>query len=161
MLDQVHPLASTDDGPYATAADLLGVQDIPELDVKIIRWHASGQALKLHVRGLSLPVQDKINQAALVKNAKTNIWETSRFLFCVETLQVGVRMPAIDGGIARSLLEKNPVVINALVDFIWSLAAFTDDELEKAAYALLPPDADPAALAPDGDAPSPDDEPLA
>jgi hypothetical protein len=160
MFDQVVPIAPSAD-PYATSADIQAIQDIPEIDVTITRWTASGRPLKLRIRGLDLPDQDAIQQAALVKNAKTGLWEQSRVLFCVETLQRIIRVPAIDKGMAQTMLRKNPLVINALVDLGWSLSAFTDDELEKAAYDLLPPDADAAALAPAGDTPLADDEPLA
>jgi hypothetical protein len=157
MFDQIHPV-SNDADPYATLGDIYAMQDVPEVDVKIVRWTASGKALKLRVRGLSLPVQEKIQQAALVKNQKTGVWEQSRTQFVIESLQQIVKVPTIDKTAAQLMLDKNPLVINALVDFGWALVAFTDDELEKAAHALLP---DPAALASEGDAPSTDDDPLA
>lgn len=160
MLDQIHPLIPNAD-PYATTADLLAVQDIPEVDITVVRWTASGAALKLRVRGLDLPKQDAIQLAALVKNPKTGLWEQSRVLFAIETLRIGVRVPELDAATAKALLGKNPTVINALVDFIWGLAGYTDELLEQAAHALLPTDADAAALAEPSDAPGADGEPLA
>lgn len=161
MFEVVQPLPGADAAPYATTADILAQQDIPELDVKIVRWTASGAPLKLRIRGLDLPTQDKITQAALVKNPKTGLWEQSRVLFAIESLQYIIRVPTIDKGAAQAMLQKNPNVINALVDFGWDLASFTDDMLERAAHALLPPDTDTAALSDASDAPGADDEPLA
>lgn len=159
MLDQIQPILPDDTDPYATTEEILAVQDLPGYNVKIARWHANGKPLKLRVRGLDLPTQDKINQACLVKNPKTGLWEQSRVLLAVETLQVGIRVPEIDAGTARAMLQKNPVVINALVDFIWALAAFTDAMLEKAAHALL--DADAAAALAASAAAGPENEPVA
>jgi hypothetical protein len=157
MIADVRPVL-LDTDPYATAEQILATQDLPEVDVKITRWTASGKPLKLRVRGLDLPTQDKIQQAALVKNPKTGLWERSDVLFAIETLQHIIRVPGIDQGTARAMLQKNPMVINALVDFGWGLVAFTDEMLEKAAHALLPPDADAAALAEPGAAAEPIDE---
>lgn len=139
MFQEVRPTLLNADA-YASVDDLLGLDDLIEHDITIRRWHRNGRALKLRVKALNLEQQDQIYQASLIKNKKTGEWETARLSYCVETLQRAVRVPTLDLPQAQSLAHKNPVIINALVDFIWSLAAFDGDELEKVAYALAPAD---------------------
>jgi hypothetical protein len=148
MLKDVQPIAP-DGEPYATVEELTTVNDMPQRDVKVTRWFASGRALKLRVRGPNLDEQDAIHQAALTKNKKTGEWQEHRPTFCAETLQRCVVMPQLDTGQAQVMRKKNPVIISALVDLIWALPVFSDDELEKLALDMAPP--------PDPDAPTPAD----
>lgn len=151
MFEEVRPAMGNAD-PYASAADLLELDDLLEQDLTIRRWHKNGRPLKLRVKALNLEQQDAIYQAALVKNKKTGEWESHRLTFCAETLTRAVRIPALDLAQAQALARKNPIIISALADFIWALAAFDADTLEQAALALSPPadpDAAPAADAGD------------
>jgi hypothetical protein len=127
--------------------NLTTVDDMPQKDAYITRWFASGRVLKLRIRGPSLDEQDAIRQAALLKNKKTGEWQEHKPTFCAETLQRCVVMPQLDAGQAAAMRKKNPVIIGALVDVIWALPVFSDDELEKLALDLAPP-ADPDAPAP-------------
>ena len=149
MFQHVQPV--TGDGePYATVEELTAVSDIPQRDVKVTRWFASGRALKLRIRGPNLDEQDEIHQAALVKNKKTGEWQEHRPTFCAATLQRCVIMPQLDAGQAAMMRKKNPVIIGALVDLIWALPVFSDDELEKLALDMAPPPNPDSA--PDADA---------
>jgi hypothetical protein len=139
MLDEVRPALLNADA-YASVDDLLTMDDLHEQDVTIKRWHRNGKALKLRVKALNLEQQDAIYQASMVKNKKTGEWETARLVFCAETLTRSVRMPSLDTAQAQALARKNPVIINALVDFIWALAALDAETLEAAAHAMAPPD---------------------
>ena len=116
------------------------LDDLLEEDVTIKRWHRNGRPLKLRVKALNIEQQDAIHQAALAKNKKTGEWESVGIVFWAETLTRAVRVPALDLAQARSLAQKNPVIVKALVDFIWALAALDADLLEQAALALAPPD---------------------
>jgi hypothetical protein len=144
--------ALLDSGPYATVDELLEQDDLPECDLTIPRWHKNGKPLKLRVKALTLEQQDSIQMASLVKHPKTGEWITNRELFCAETLTRSVRMPGLDPAHGKALVRKNPVTISAIVDFIWVLAAMTDEELERAATAMAPPEraaadgADPGAI---------------
>lgn len=148
MFQHVQPVTA-DAEPYATVEELTTVSDMPQRDVKITQWHASGRTLKLRIRGPNLDEQDAIHQEALVKNRKTGEWQEHRPTFCAATLQRCVVMPQLDAGQAQAMRKKNPVIIGALVDLIWALPVFSDDELEKLARDMAPP-ADPDS------APSPD-----
>ena len=141
MFEHVQPVTA-DGEPYATAGDLTTVDDLPQRDVRITRWHASGRALKLRIRGPNLDEQDAIHQEALIKNKKTGEWEEHRPTFCEATLRRCVTVPTLDAGQAKAMRGKNPVIIGALVDLIWALPVFSDDELEKLALDLAPPNPD-------------------
>lgn len=153
MLQHIQPLLSDDNEQYASAEEILAQQDLPERDVKITHWHANGRPLKLKVRGLDLPTQIRIMQVSTVKNPKTQQYERDEVAFAIETLQT-IRVPHIDAGTARAMVRKNPVIIRSLVDYIWALAALTDEQIEQAARALLPEYADAEAF--NGDSPSAD-----
>lgn len=137
MFEEVRPTLLNADA-YASVDDLLTMDDLLEEDVTIKRWHRNGRALKLRVKALNIEQQDAIHQAALVKNKKTNEWESATLVFWAETLTRSVRSPALDLAQAQALAKKNPVIVKALVDFIWALAALDADLLEKAALALAP-----------------------
>lgn len=155
MLKDVQPIGP-DAEPYATAEELTTVDDMPGRDVRITRWFASGRMLKLRVRGPNLDEQDAIRQEALVKNKKTGEWQEHRPTFCAATLQRCVIVPPLDTAQAASMRKKNPVIIGALVDLIWALPVFSDEELEKLALDMAPP-ADPDAPTP-ADAGDPEGE---
>lgn len=150
MFQHVQPIAS-DAEPYATAGDLTTIDDLPQRDVRITRWSVGGRALKLRIRGPNLDEQDEIHQAALVKNKKTGEWEEHRPTFCEATLQRCVVAPTLDAGQAKAMRKKNPLIIGALVDLIWALPVFSDDELEKLALDLAPPNPDASTPADDSD----------
>lgn len=67
MLDQVQPIPSNEPVQYASVEEILAVQDLPERNVQIKNWTASGKPLVLRVRGLDLPTQIRIIQASNVK----------------------------------------------------------------------------------------------
>lgn len=149
MFQHVQPIPA-DAEPYATAGELTAIDDMPQRDVRITRWFASGRTLKLRIRGPNLDEQDAIHQEALTKNRKTGEWQEHRPAFCAATLQRCIVMPQLDAGQAAAMRKKNPVIIGALVDLIWALPVFSDDELEKLALDMAPP-ADPDST-PDADA---------
>jgi hypothetical protein len=161
MFDELTPI-SINATPYGTVEELLAVDDLVEQDVTIRRWSVGGRSLKLRLKALNLEQQDAIHQAALVKNPKTGLWEEHRPTFCTESLMRLVRVPALDIGQARTLVKKNPTVINALVDFGWALSALDTAALEAAALALAPqPDADTTATTDDRPVAGADDGGLA
>lgn len=137
MLDlkEVQPLFESNTDPYASVGDLLQVDDLMEIDLTIPRWR-----LKVRVKALSLEQQALINQAALVKNAKTGLWETSDPLFYTATLEHGIIAPRLSKEQARGMQAHNPTIIRALGDLIWLLSALDVTDVEKAAHALAPDD---------------------
>jgi hypothetical protein len=148
---ELSPLVADTPVVYASAEDLLTVSDLPERAVTIRRWHKNGRALTIRVRALDLDQQDRVNQAALTKNAKTGEWQQSVAAFNAATLEHAIVVPRLDTAQAQAMRKHNPVIIEKLVNFIWSLSALDDDTIEQYARALANPPPDTAT--PEGDAP--------
>lgn len=149
MFEDIQPLLTEQAVTYATADDLLTVSDLPERNVTIRRWHKNGKALTIRVRALDLDQQDRINQAALAKNGKTGEWQQSVAAFNAATLLEAMTVPKLDSAQAQAMRKRNPVIIEKLVQFIWSLSALDDDTIEEYARALANPQADTIPAAPD------------
>jgi hypothetical protein len=149
MFDEIQPLLAADAVVYASAEDLLTVTDLPERNVTIRRWHKNGKPLTIRVRALDLDQQDRVNQAALTKNAKTGEWQQSVAAFNAATLLEAIIVPKLTPEQAQAMRKHNPVIIDKLVNFVWSLGALSDDTIEEYARALANPTADTPAPAPD------------
>lgn len=147
MFDDVQPLLSDQAVVYASADDLLSVVDLPERNVTIRRWHRNGKPLTIRVRALDLDQQDRINQAALTKNPKTGEWQQSIAAFNAATLLEAVAVPKLTPDQAKAMRSHNPIIIQKLVNFVWSLSGLDDETIEGYARALAnpTPDPDPAA----------------
>lgn len=150
MFDEVQPLMAESAVVFATADDLLTVADLPERNVTIRRWHKNGKPLTIRVRALDLDQQDRITQAAMIKNNKTGAWEQSVAAFNAATLHEALTTPKLTAEQARAMRQHNPIIIQKLVDFIWSLAALDDATIEQYARTLAPSDTPQA----EGDTPS-------
>ena len=129
---------------YASADDLLGVDDLPEYDVTIRRWQKSGAALKVRVRALDLNAQEAIDIAALIQHPKTNEWVRSGAAYEAATLQYGVSVPRLSEAQASLMRAHNPTIIGAITRFIWALSAIPQATIE----ALVNDLAGPAPAAP-------------
>ncbi len=146
MFDELGFGAAGDD--YASVDDLLGADDLPEIDVKIKRWHRNGKPMRLRVRALSLDAQEAIDIAALLKHPKTGEWVRSTAAFNAATLQYLVIVPQLSAAQASLMRAHNPTIIDELCKFGWSLSAIDHDLIEKLANDLAPPE--PAALPNEG-----------
>ena len=147
MFNEITPIMADTPVVYASADDLLTVADLPERNVTIRRWHKNGKALTIRVRALDLDQQDRVNQAALTKNAKTGVWEQSTAAFNAAVLLDAVVVPKLTPEQARAMRKHNPVIVGKLVDFIWSLSALDDDTIESYARTLANPTPDADATA--------------
>ena len=119
------------DADYATATDLLAVDDLPERDITIRRWTKAGKSLKLRVRALDLDQQERIDIESLIKHEKTEEWVRSGAIYAAATLREAVIVPTLDDAKAHLMRKHNPVIIGELVRFIWTLSALDDAFLEK------------------------------
>lgn len=149
MFEEVQPLMAADAVVLASAEDLLAVADLPERNVTVRRWHKNGKPLTIRVRALDLDQQDRVNQAALIKNAKTQEWQQSVAAFNAATLFEAIVVPKLTPEQAQAMRKHNPVIVEKLVNFVWSMAALDDDTIEGYARALANPTPDPAAAAAD------------
>jgi hypothetical protein len=147
--NELSPIVADEPVSYASAEDLLTVSDLPERNVTIRRWHKNGKPLKIRIRALDLDQQDKVNQAALVKNTKTGAWEQSTAAFNAAALLEMIVVPKLTHEQAQAMRKHNPVIIQSLVDFGWGLSALDDDTIEGYARALANPTPDPATAATD------------
>lgn len=149
MYEEVTPLLTDTPVVYASAEDLLTVSDLPERNVTIRRWHKNGKPLTLRIRALDLDQQDKINQAALIKNTKTGTWEQSTAAFNVAALLEMVIVPKLTPEQAQAMRKHNPVIVQSLVDLGFALSALDDETIERHARILANPTPDPTAAASD------------
>lgn len=110
----------------ASVTDLMAVDDMPEATVRVERWK---QAVRL--KGPNLPQQVAIIQQSRKKDLLTNTIVRDQPKFVALTLQHCMVSPRLDGAQAKLLTEsKNPVILNALVDFCWEqLLNISLDEL--------------------------------
>ncbi len=150
MFDELTPLLAAEPVVYASAEDLTTVADLPERAVTIRRWHKNGKALTIRVRALDLDQQDRVNQAALIKNTKTGEWQQSIAAFSAATLLEAITVPRLTKEQAQAMRGHNPIIIEKLVDFVWSLSALDDDTIEHYARTLANPTPDTGTT--DGDA---------
>ncbi len=144
MFEDVQPLPSDAAVVYASADDLLTVSDLPERNVTIRRWHRNGKPFTIRIRALDLDQQDRVNQAALTYNTKIKEWQQSIPAFNAATLLEAVIVPKLTSDQAQAMRKHNPIIIQKLVDFIWSIAALDDDTIEQYAHALANPSPAPA-----------------
>jgi hypothetical protein len=147
--DELSPIMADTPVIYASAEDLMTVDDLPERNVTIRRWHKNGKSLNLRIRALDLDQQDKVNHAALEKNRKTGEWQQSIAAFNAATLLELVIVPKLTPEQAQAMRKHNPVIIQSLVDFGWGLSALDDDTIEGYARALANPTPDTSAPTPD------------
>lgn len=113
-------------GGFASAADLLTLDDRPQVALSIPRWHANGQPLRLLVRALSLDQQEVIQRTARRKDKLTGQVTSDRVLFVAETLRLAFIQPQLDSAQAMALAAKNPTILEAIVDFIWGALGHLD-----------------------------------
>lgn len=106
---------------YASAGDLLTLDDRPQVALRIARWNQT-----LLVRALSLDAQEQITRAARRKDALTGQIVTDRTLFVAETLRLACVQPQLDAAQAKALTAKNATILDALVDAIWGLLGRLD-----------------------------------
>lgn len=127
------------DAPYASTADLIALDDLHEVDVIVRRWRAGRKPLKLRVRALDLDQQERIDIESTVQHEKTGEWVRSGALYAAATLREAVIVPKLDGGKEHLLRKHNPVIINELVQFIWTLSRLDDDLIERLVHIDDPP----------------------
>jgi hypothetical protein len=149
LLDEVSPGGAAAD--YASAGDLIALDDLAELDVVVKRWHVSGRPLKLRVRALDLDQQEQIDIEATVKHPVTGEWVRSEAAYSAATLREGVIVPKLDNAKAQQLRKRNPTIIKELVSLIWTLSALDDDLLEQLVNIDDPTPPTPAELSPASD----------
>jgi hypothetical protein len=157
MTDTFNPFSELDfhgEGEYPTAEALTTVNDLLEQNVWVRRWRANGGSLKLRIRALDLEQQDRINFGKFVQHPKTKAWLESHAAYCTLTLFEGIIAPKLTPEQAHSMRRRNPIIMGQLADYIWLLAALTEEAIER--YAATPDD----VYVPD-DAQGLADEPLA
>jgi hypothetical protein len=129
LFDEIQTTAA--DAAYATPTDLMMVDDLAEMDVTITRWQASGKRLKLRVRALDLDQQEQIDIESTIEHPATKQWVRSGALYAAATLRESVIVPKLNNGQAQMLRKHNPIIINELVKFIWTLSAIDDALLAR------------------------------
>lgn len=113
---------------YASAADLLGLDDRAQATVRVPRWTKNGQPLLLLVRALSLEQQELIHRAARRKDALSGGITNDRSVFVAETLRHACVQPQLDSGQTKALVAKNATILEAIVDFVWSVLSRLDHD---------------------------------
>ena len=149
LLDEVIPGGATAD--YASAGDLVTLDDLAELDVVVKRWHVSGRPLKLRVRALDLDQQEQIDIAATIQHPVTHEWVRSEAAYAAATLREGVIVPKLDNAKAQQLRKRNPTIVKELISLIWTLSSLDDALLERLVNIDDPPAPTPTELSPAGD----------
>lgn len=129
---------------YLTFEELLAIPDRVEVDVKIPFWRNA----RVRVRALGLEEQEAILRKARVvaaQHAKASgdpagygstaqDWQT----YILESLREGVIMPALDDAKVYLLKKRNPRAMEMLVELIWSLSAFSQDNINALVEDLTP-----------------------
>lgn len=141
------------DDDYASYADLLALDDLPECDITIPKyWKKSGKPLVLRVRALSLLEQDQITRyarlAAIRRNRDSDVKDVETSdepTFLVETLTRCVMQPRMTAEQAREMRHKNPVAVRGIVDFVWGLSVLDQSVIDRMVDELTQPELRPDA----------------
>lgn len=133
---------------YASAADLLAADDLPQHDLTLSGWKASGGGeIKIRVRGLTLPEREIVLLSAL-RDGK----EDERLL--VEGyLRFGVVVPALNDEQARQFAAKHAGTVSYIARFIQDLTNLRYDLIDAIAKSLSDDRADGAGDTPDAATP--------
>src|SRR5689334_7899237 len=111
---------------YATAAQILACQDIPEADIRVPFWRgADGKPLLMRVRGLDFDAEEAIDLAATKKDGTTD-----GKLVILGILERGILVPKMTKAQIAQLGEKNPHAVKQLAEFIHVLNQFNQEQLE-------------------------------
>ena len=119
------------DAAYASADDLMRLDDLHEIDVIVKRWQASGKRLKLRIRALDIDQQEQIDIESTIKHDKTGEWVRSEALYMAASLREMCIVPKLSDGQAQMMRKHNPTIIRELVRFGWTLSALDDDLIER------------------------------
>lgn len=113
------PLLPTDRGgaDYASAADILTLDDRPSMDVRVPGWnHADGKPIIVRIRALSLADRQWINTTAGIGTAR----DESKFILA--TIHRGIVEPALTWPQTQLLRDHNEQTLEMLADTIWELS---------------------------------------
>jgi len=125
------PTALTLGEDYATIADILECDDLPQATIRVPQWKRRGQPVAIRVRGLSLVQRDKVaNESRRADGTVDSVAQIEA------TLREGVLVPKFDLATASRLRQKNPVALEQIANFILALSALDQDFIDATVQSL-------------------------
>lgn len=120
---------------YASAADLLAADDLPQHTLTVWGWKKNGAALKVRVRGLTLVEREAVRAAAWLPTGLRDI-----AVLYAGYLRHGMVVPSLNDEQARQLTEKHAATVEQIADYISALTELDYDAITAAANDLAQPD---------------------
>lgn len=120
---------------YASAADLLAADDLPQHTITVWGWKKNGAPLKIRVRGLSLVERETIRASTwLPTGLRDNVALIAGYL------RHGVVVPQLNDEQARQLTEKHAATVEQVTDYISALTELDYAAITAAANELAASD---------------------
>lgn len=116
---------------YASAADLLGADDLQQKDLTVPGWKVAGVPAKIRVRGLTLPERESV----LLGSWKDGKQE--ELLLVAGYLRHGIVKPELTADQALALAQKHAGTVAYVARFIQDLTNLDYDLIEAVARSLI------------------------
>ena len=118
---------------YASAADLLAADDLPQHDLTLAGWKASGGGVvTIRVRGLTLPEREQVLLAAKAAGEADEERATIEGF-----LRYGVVVPSLNEAQARQFAAKHAGTVTYIARFIQDLTNLRYDLIDAIAKSLV------------------------
>jgi hypothetical protein len=130
LLDLLTPPAVAD---LASVDDLLTVDDLPEVTIRVPFWLRDGQPLAIRVRALDLDQQDTVRMAAQravkAQDRQRGVhqhWPT----YVWKTWQLGCISPKLTADQAQRLCTKHAEATEQVVELIWTISRLNQTTID-------------------------------
>lgn len=132
---------------YATIADVLECDDLPQATIRVPQWKRHGRVVAIRVRGPSLAQLALIDRESISASGKVD--EVAQI---EATLRECILVPKFDVATASRLRQKNPTALRQIAQFCLALGQLDQEYIDGVVQSLARASAAPTPDA--GDPPA-------